>query len=119
MGTPEIPMAYPLARGDGEIAGGADLALRASGYAVICLAAVLTLILVDGTVACVVLATAFALGSALVVQCGNREEHGSGLITVFFWLAAAHAIGGYWAAGATVNEIWIGTDAVLMFRRSF
>ena len=39
-------------------------------------------------------------------------------MTFFFWLAAGHAVYGYWAARNSTDRIAIGNDAQQMFRRA-
>lgn len=92
--------------------------MRASVYAVISLAAVLVLVTLGETEFSVYFAASLAIASAIIVQHSNRGRARSTFMTVFFWLAALHAIYGYWAAGNSTDAIWIGSSAEQWYRRS-
>lgn len=95
------------------------LALRASLYATVSVAVTMIVLAFGGNEFSPYLASTAAISAAVLVSRSNRARPQSGLITLFFWLAAAHAICGYWAAGSTTLQIWIGSNAGRMFRLSF
>jgi hypothetical protein len=96
----------------------ADLSLRLSAYAAIVFVVLLLLVLLGQTLFSIFLAPALAGTAAFVVWRSNRGRQYSKLITLFFALAAAHAIFGYWAASNSTAVIWIGSNAEQMFRQS-
>jgi hypothetical protein len=95
------------------------LPLKAGVYAAVSLAITLILVLSGDGDFSPYFASLLAITAAVVVWRSNRDRPRSGLITLFFSLAAAHAIFGYWAAGKSTLTIWIGSNAQQMFRRSF
>lgn len=95
-----------------------DAALKASAYAAFSSAVVLTFIFVGGTEFSLWLAVCLAVVSALVIQRSNRGQSAPRLITFFFWLAAGHAVFGYWAAENSTDLIWVNSNAEEMFRRA-
>jgi hypothetical protein len=95
-----------------------DLALRATAYAAIVFLFLLLLVLLGQTGFSIVLAPLLVAAAALVVWRSNRGRQYSRLITLFFALAAVHAIFGYWAASNSTAVIWIGSNAEQMFRQS-
>jgi len=74
-----------------------DLALRVTGYAAIIFSFLLLLVLFGQTQFAIFLSPALVAAAAFVVWRCNRGRQYSRLITLFFALAAAHAIFGYWA----------------------
>lgn len=118
MGTEGIPISGAYAGSLRRQTVPADVMLRASIYATLSLAIVLSFEFLDGTPASVPVAMVLAVGAAWVVERTVREGRGTRLLSVFFWLAAGHALYGYWAAKNSTDAIWIGTDATRMFRRS-
>src|SRR5258708_5033889 len=94
------------------------VALRASVYVVFSLVVLLVFVFLGETEFSVYFAASIAITSALIVERSNRDRPQSKLITIFFWLAAGHAIYGYWAAGNSTDAIWMVSSAELMFRRS-
>ena len=92
------------------------LPLRASAYALVSFTVLLVFVFAGGTAFSTYLAVAVVIAAAFVVRHSNRARPRSRLITVFFWLAAAHAILGYWAAGPSDSRIWIGSNGEEMFR---
>jgi hypothetical protein len=95
-----------------------NAALRASAYTAFSLAIVLTYVFVGGTKFSLWVAVCVAVASALVVQRSDRVQSAPRLITFFFWIAAGHAVFGYWAAGNSTDVIWINSNSEPMFRRA-
>ncbi len=95
-----------------------ELPLRAGVYAMTSLFVVSTFVLLGETKFSAYLAPTLAVAAAFVVWRSNRARPYSRLITLFFWLAAGHALFGYWAAANSTGLIWIGSNADQMFRRS-
>lgn len=96
------------------------VALKACVYAATAFGALFVFALTDGTTSLsVVVGVCLAIGAALVVQRANRARPHAKMVTLFFWLAAGHALCGYWGAGHSTEVIWIGSNAEQMFRRSF
>ena len=94
------------------------LPLTASVYALISVAVLLVFVFLGGTMFSAYFGVGLAFSAAFVVGHSNRARPRSKLITIFFWLAAAHAIFGYWAAGPSADRIWIGSNSEEMFRRA-
>jgi hypothetical protein len=95
-----------------------ELPLRAGVYALISFAVLLVFIFLGETEFSAYFAATLAIAAAFVVWRSNRARPRSRLITVFFCLAAAHAIFGYWAAGPSADRVSMGSNAEEMFRRS-
>ena len=93
-------------------------ALKASVYAVLSLMLVLAFVFAGGTEFSLWLAVCAAVVSVLVVQRSDRGRSARRLVTFFFWLAAGHAVFGYWAAGNSTDVIWIASNSEQMFRRA-
>jgi hypothetical protein len=95
-----------------------NAALRASSYAALSLMLVLAFVFANGTEFSLWLAVCAAVASVLVVQRSDHGRSAPRLVTFFFWLAAGHAVFGYWAAGNSTDVIWIASNSEQMFRRA-
>lgn len=93
-------------------------ALRVGFCIGLSLSTVLFFVIWGDTKIAVLVAASCAISAALVVQRANRGRPHSKLITLFFWLAGAHAVLGYWAARNSSDAIWIGTTAELAYRQA-
>jgi hypothetical protein len=94
------------------------VALKTSAYAAFSIAIVLAFVFAGGTAFSLWLAVCAAVASAFVVQRSNRVQSAPRLVAFFFWIAAGHAVFGYWAAGNSTDVIWIGSNGEEMFRRA-
>jgi hypothetical protein len=101
-----------------EVNTATHLMLKITAYAAVSLVIVLAYVFAAGTEFSLWLAVSAAVASALVVQRSDRGRPAPRLITFFFWLAAGHALFGYWAAGNSTDTIWIGSNAEQTFRRA-
>lgn len=96
-----------------------EVSLRVSAYSVLGFGTVLFYVFFNGTGISAAIAAILAVVAALLVQRSNRGRPTAKLMTIFFWLAAVHAIYGYWASANSTDAISIGSNAERMFQRSF